>query len=176
MRLAQLIGMRQATYAALPLDARIWMAAGPLLSMRYGKPTCPYDTPPQSFKRGTEINCSSMTWAILSTVYPSAGWTSQDYQDIQVWDGERKWSPIESVNSRGVGVQVVSPLAGRWHLVQGWRSSGGGHAFLVYGYDDGRLGVLQSTSRGKAGPVYTVEANSWIADQYDAGFRLAVLR
>ena len=176
MRLAQYIGMKQATYAALPLDARIWMAAGPLLGMRYGGPRCPYSTPPQSFELGTDINCSSMTWAIVSTAYPAAEWTVQDYRDFQIFDDTRIWSPIESAVARMVGAPVTVPMAGRWHLVQGWRKSGTGHAFLVYGYDDGRLGVLQSTSRGGAGPVYTVEASTWIASQYDAGFKLAVLR
>ena len=175
MRLAELIGFKQATYEGLPLDARIWMAAGPLLSMRYGGPRSPYDTPPQSFKRGTTINCSSMTWAILSTVYPNAGWTAQDYRDFQIFDAARQWSPIEAVERRRVGDQVESPHPGAWHLVQGWRNSGSGHAFLIQCLSVDRIGVLQSTSRGSCGPVYTVEDVGWLERNYDAGYRMAVL-
>ena len=99
-------------------------------------------------------DCSTLSASLLMRLYPDAPWSQEDYADCQVMDATRLASPIEAVERVGVGVGADGWEPERLHLAQGWRSLRplSGHAFLVWSRGNGRLDVLESTSRELRGP------------------------
>ncbi len=153
-------------WSALPSSGRIWLALGPYLGWHYTREGTPapnrlgvaYSTPeipPALVVAGVDrhINCSTLTASILTAAYPQVGWTTDDYRDIQlartpfVAD-----APIRAVERLHIGRRVEDWVIGSFHLVQGWRSLSppDGHALLVHALADGRLAVVESTSRTDA--------------------------
>jgi hypothetical protein len=135
-------------------------------------------------------NCSTMTVSMLTSVFPNAPWTQEDYGDLQVYADrlpDRPDSPIDAVERAGVGVRVELLEPERWHLVQGWRTFDpstpkySGHAFLVLANDTGGIDqVLEATSRTdnsgrKIGPRYRTVSLETLKQDYDEGVYLAVL-
>jgi hypothetical protein len=184
------------------LDIRIRLAAAGYLGGDWNysltKPKVLYDMPDEMRANSLEIselelkdgdnrvtNCSTMTASILTSVYPSAPWSVQDYGDLQVF-GDRlpahPDSPIRAVERVGVGQRVGLLMPGRWHLVQGWRRfdpnkpSYSGHAFLVLADDNGDVDqVLEATSIDNIGPRYKRTTLEGLRKQYPKGLHLAVL-
>jgi len=99
-------------------------------------------------------NCVTLTTGVIMGAFPNVPWTHDDYRDLMLWDGARKWSPMESVIRRGVGTNAGIPNPTGWTLVQGWGA--GGHAFLTRGLG-GRLIVYESSrsARGTRARVAT---------------------
>jgi hypothetical protein len=169
------------------LTQRIRQASSRLLGWRYGTGPAtrfPYlapSIPPTLVTAGPScIDCSSLTTWVLATVYPSHGWDQQSYEDMQIYDPTRPWSPVEAVERFGVGSRVVAPVGGAWHLTQGWRSLdplAGGHARLAYAHpaDPDSLVVLESTSRdGGRGPTWTRTTWAKLLHHYRNGDVVAV--
>ena len=162
------------------LDTRIRLAASSLLGWGYGQPPrvpvrpswWPASTKVATTERDELIDCSTTTAWVLAEVYPDGKWvldpraaffylpngqrsgsvhrTEADYAALQIFAGQSPWSPIAAVERVGVGIQVTTPSAGRWHLVQSWRDPKalqGGHSRLIYVREDGSLLVLESTTR-----------------------------
>lgn len=184
------------------LDIRIRLAAAGYLggdwSYSLSKPKVLYDLPPAMYADSLEIsevqlkdgdnrvtNCSTMTTSILTSIYPSAPWNSQDYGDLQVFADRLPNdpdSPINAVERAGVGQRVQSLVPGQWHLVQGWRTFDpstprySGHAFLVLADDNGDIDqLLEATSIDNIGPRYKSISFAALQDDYDEGLYLAVL-
>lgn len=144
-------------YRALPLDARIRLAASELLGKRYSRDVgfpVKRGSIPSSLVRPGGIDCSSLVAYILMTVYPSEFtlWTGEHYAGLQIMDAARPWSPIEAVERAGVGSRVPRPVGGSWHVTQRWKSLSplsGGHARLCYAHEDDPdlLDVLEATTR-----------------------------
>lgn len=154
--------LSRAAFEALPLEVRIRVAASELLGYGYGGPAVPrrpswwprgVGAPEATTEQDERIDCSTLTAWVLAEVYPSARWTVAAYQDLQIQDAARPWSPVEAVERLGLGQQVAAPTPFRWHLVQSWRSLSplqGGHARLVY-VDRDVVHVLESTTRDDDG-------------------------
>lgn len=181
-----------ASWESLPLDTRIALAYAPYQGWPYrvgSRPAVAYESPavPSSLvgPRDRGIDCSTMTASILTAVYPRAGWTDADYRDLQIFDASRKDSPMDAVERRGVGRRTPtvtvngsvfgSFVPGRWHLVQGWRRKGTGHAYLVHAATDGTLTVVESTSLRGRGPRWRTTTESALRADYDAALYVAVL-
>lgn len=101
-------------------------AASMYVGTPYGHPRTRYDT--------EVVDCSTLTAHVLDIVYGPV--TPGEWSDLVVADGERPWSPIELAH-RKWGTEVPAPIAGRWHLVQGWRvlppsARASGHAMLLW--------------------------------------------
>jgi len=123
------------------------------------------------------IDCSTLTASLLMRVYPDAGWTQADYADLQVFDAPRYSSPVGAVVRRGVGEAVAAPVAEAWHLVQAWRSIDppSGHAFVAYDRGNGKLDVLESSSRGLVGPRWRTVTLAELRREFPAALFLARL-
>lgn len=157
-----------AVFETLPLETRIRLAASDLLGWGYGglqAPPGPFvPSRPSWWARGVgapeadgeaqeRTDCSTLTAWVLARVYPSARWTVAAYQDLQIQDAARPWSPIEAVERLGLGQEATTPTRHRWHLCQSWGSLSplqGGHARLVY-VDRDHVRVLESTTRDDDG-------------------------
>lgn len=182
-----LAGYDLGSWLGLPLGTRIRLAASAYLGWPYRSGSVPavaFSSPGVADKLvgqpATGVDCSTMTTSILTAVYPRAGWTQQDYADLQIFDAARRDSPMGAVVRRGVGLRVDDFAAGDWYLVQGWRKSGGGHAFLVFAGTDSIL-KLESTSRKYTqtgtpiGPRWLPTTADALRKDYDAALYLAVL-
>lgn len=175
-------------YRAMPQDARIRLAAADLIGWRYVTGSgvhYPYYRPhlPATLVdfEGRGIDCSSFTSYILFTAYPDGAWTDQSYQDLQIMDPNRPWSPIEAVENAGVGSRVDAPTGGLWHLTQAWKSVSpltSGHARMIYADPDDpdSLLVLESSNRfNLVGAVWTKSTWTDLCAMYPAGIRAAAL-
>ena len=168
------------------LDVRIRIAAAPYMTgwhYAVAEPSVAYDSPaiPRSMiARNHGTNCSTMTASLLTSVFADSPWTGREYRDLQVFSDrlpDSPDSPIKAVERMGFGIRVNAPIAGRWHLVQGWRSLGSrpsGHAFLMLAERDG-LTVLEVTSIANYGPRYKKTTFEKLTQQYSAALFLAVL-
>lgn len=144
-----------AAFEALPLETRIRLAVSDLLGWGYGGPFVPVRPTwwPRAVRvasgeREELIDCSTLTALVLSSVYPTARWTTAAYEDLQTFKGRLAWSSVDALERLGLGQQVAAPTPHRWHLAQSWRdpvAMTGGHARLVYVAPDG-LRVLESTT------------------------------
>lgn len=177
-----LADLSQSAWETLPLDTRIALAYAPYQGWPYrvgSRPAVAYESPavPSSLvaPRDRGIDCSTMTASILTAVYPRAGWTDIDYRDLQIFDAGRRDSPMDAVERRGVGRRVAAFVPGRWHLVQGWRKKGTGHAYLVHAATDGTLTVVESTSIRGRGPRWRTTTEAALRADYDAALYVAVL-
>lgn len=174
----------------MALTARIERAASLLLGWRYPArptvevypPTKPPGFPLRPARSDTErvIDCSTMTSWLLHEVY-RVGWDREDYADLQVFASRlpaHPDAPIRAVVRRGVGVRVDELDQVGWHLVQGWQSLSPprGHALLAQVLDDGRVRVLESTSRELRGPRWRPTTEALLRQRYAAGLHLARLR
>lgn len=157
-----------AAFEALPLETRIRLAVSDLLGWGYGGQAAPpgpfvpsrpawwpqkVGAPEADGEAQERTDCSTLTAWSLARVYPSARWTVAAYQDLQIQDAARPWSPIEALERLGVAQEVTAPTPHRWHLVQSWRSLKpleGGHARLAY-VDRDHVRVLESTTRDDDG-------------------------
>lgn len=191
-----LAGLTRAQWLGQGLDQRLRLAAGPYIDgwgydLRDARVL--YDLPDAMRADRIEIsageprltNCSTLTTSLLTSVYPDAPWTLQEYGDLQVFADRlpaHPASPIEAVERMGVGRATVDPAPGCWHLVQGWRTFDpqtprySGHAFLVLadGNGDG-VQVLEATSRRGIGPRYRSATWADLRDEYPAGLYIAAL-
>jgi len=184
------------------LDVRIRLASAGYLggdwSYSLSSPKVLYDLPSAMKADSLEIselqladgdnrvtNCSTMTVSLLTSVYPNAPWSQEDYGDLQVYADRlpgQPGSPIDAVERAGVGERVDVLVPGRWHLVQGWRTFDpsvprySGHAFLVLAGDDGDIDqVLEATSLSNIGPRYKEITFADLLEDYPEGLYLAVL-
>jgi len=154
-----------------PLETRIRIAASYTLGFRYGtgasvrfpSPIPGVDVTLSPYS--SQIDCSSFTAWILSVVYPDAAWDKKTYQDMQIFDAARPWSPLEAAQRAGVATEISQePVPGRWALCQAWKdartddgdSLGGGHARLIRFDDEGDgVLVLDSSTRSSRGPGWS---------------------
>ena len=184
------------------LDVRIRLAAAGYLggdwSYSLSAPKVLYDLPSAMRADSLEIselqldygdnritNCSTMTVSLLTSVYPNAPWSQEDYGDLQVYADRlpgQPGSPIDAVERAGVGERVDALVPGRWHLVQGWRTFEpsiprySGHAFLVLAGDDGDIDqLLEATSLSNIGPRYKEITFAQLQKDYSKGLYMAVL-
>jgi hypothetical protein len=186
-------GLQREEWVRHALDIRIRLAAGPYLdswdySIKWGTAKVLYDLPDAMRADGIELgpgdarltNCSTLTASILTSVYPDAPWTLQEYGDLQcfkdrldagTWD-----SPVRAAERMDIGLRVAKLVPGEWHLVQGWRSHDppNGHAFLVLA-GEGSLQVLEATSRRSIGPRYKTTTLAELKREYSAGLHWARL-
>jgi hypothetical protein len=198
----EIAGLTQDYWCEHSLDIRIRLAAAGYLggdwSYSLSAPKVLYDLPAAMYADSLEIsetqladgenritNCSTMTVSVLTSVYPDAPWSQEDYGDLQVYADRlpgRPDSPIDAVERAGVGTRVDALVPGRWHLVQGWRTFDpsiprySGHAFLVLADDTGDIDqVLEATSLSNIGPRYKEITFAKLQSDYSEGLYLAVL-
>ena len=181
----QRMGLVKPDYLALPVAARIAIAAAPFLGYRYIRHDSEVAyavgaTPPALVGTKWRTNCSSMTSAIIQAVYPDAGWTIRDYLKLQVSGKgyEADW-PIDAVVGRDIAKRQDSFTPGCWHLVQAWRGKvpdDGGHAYLVYCHPDGAtLQILEASSAGDIGPRLVERTLGWLRKRYRGGIYIGRL-
>jgi hypothetical protein len=192
----EIAGLSRAEWVRHALDIRIRLAAGPYLdSWDYDLRTARvlYDLPDAMRADRVELapgdarltNCSTLTTSLLTSCFPDAPWTVQEYGDLQVF-GDRlpgnPDAPVQAVVRMGVGKAVAQHVPGAWHLVQGWRTfepSGprySGHAFLVLADRDGDgCLVLEATSRRSIGPRYRRSTWADLRREYGHSLHLAAL-
>lgn len=135
------------------------------------------------------IDCSTLTARVLEVVHGL--FTRERWNDVVVADAGRPWSPMDV--GAELGAEVTGPVAGRWHLIQGWRilppdPNASGHAML--GWCAGEYMNVLEAQRGygvrwRGSPVAassplslaTAHPISWDALErdYPAGVRLCVL-
>ena len=103
--------------------------------------------PPSLLRSGTrEIDCSSFTWAILSSVYPDTGWNLETYKKWQMWARHDLWGPLTMAEEMGIGTNDSSD---GWHLFQIWRKPWeSGHSFLALCLGDNML-VLEASNASR---------------------------
>ena len=186
-------GMTQEYWGKHALDIRIRLAAQPYMDGSWGydlgSPAVLWDLPSamragRIVGRSKKTNCSTLTTSLITSVFPDAPWSSQEYGDLQVF-GDRlpaTDSPVLAALRMSVGKAVDKFQMGEWHLVQGVRrlpsnpKGFSGHAFLVNSLSDGGLEVLEATSRQGIGPCYRQATEDELRAQYVAGLHIAVLR
>ena len=152
------IGLDIAAWMRLPLTMRIGYALQPFAAWGYTtrSPRVPY-RPHRAFPAALvatgeqDTNCSTLTTCLLMAAYADTRWTTEHYAGLQVFETFGPDAPIEAVESAGVADRVEQLSPGCWHLAQGWRSSGTGHAFLLW-HGPGL------TMRVHAGPAQGVES------------------
>lgn len=155
----------------LPLAIRLFEAFDHFRGFKYGRsnsfPKSAGSLPPSLVGKDTkEIDCSSLSTYLLMHAYPDAGWTTEDYCQLQIIGSLATHpmgdSPMWCVERRGIGSRVGDFMAGCWHLVQTWNAcdadgmvmaSKGGHATIAY-FDGALVHVLESTSKGRRGPQF----------------------
>ena len=100
--------------------------------------------PSSLLRSGTrEIDCSSFTWAILSSVYPDAGWNLERYKKWQMWARQDLWGPLTMAEEMGIG---TNDSGDGWHLFQIWRTPWeSGHSFLALCLGDNML-ILEASN------------------------------
>lgn len=181
------------------LDIRIRLAAQPYLAGDWGydedNPAVLWSLPSamradKLVGRSRLTNCSTMTTSILTSVAPTKPWTLQEYGDLQVFADRLPAtdSPVVAVVRMGLGAVADGFRSGEWYLVQGVRvapeednhGTFRGHAFLVLVLDDGRLLILEATSRRGAdgeqiGPRYRITTADDLRAEYPAALHLAQL-
>jgi hypothetical protein len=122
----------------------------------------PYVTPARPGHR--EVDCCTLAERILHRVYPSAPWSRRTHVDFMISHGDRTrpFSPVDAAVEAGVGQAVDELVAGRWHLVQGWRrldvsgrivpgaSTGHTFLFLAGAFDAVDGHVLEATNLNHA--------------------------
>lgn len=151
------IGLDIAAWMRLPLDQRIGYALQPFGGWGYAtsSPRVPY-RPHRAFPAAMvatgeqDTNCSTLTACLLMAAYADAPWRTEHYCALQVWQGFGPTAPVDAVVGLGLA-EDVGELRYGWHLAQGWRSSGTGHAFLLW-HGPGL------TMRVHAGPAQGVES------------------
>jgi hypothetical protein len=130
------------------------------------------------------IDCSSFVTASLVYMHPEIDWDEQAYDDMQIMDASRLWSPVDAWQRHGVGEALPKKTAApQWGVYQSWVDDqlpefdgdgiSGGHQWF---YHRG-LGVrVHSSSRGLVGPTY--EHVSWdtLLEKYPASIRGVALR
>ncbi len=170
------LGLDERQWASLPLSVRIMSAAALFMGGRYGKAQAPFSLGEWvSLPPGKGSVCSTFTGCILAAAYPDAGWTAEDWRDLQIM-GPAKDSPMFAVMRRGIGDRVADFQPGRWHLVQGWRHKSAGHQFFVRADPQADfLQVVQSTSVRKAGPTVDMVSAESIRKRYPHDLFIAVL-
>lgn len=183
-------GLGVTEFEALPLGARIAVAALPYQGWGYGGPRVAYESGsvPSTLVGGErKTNCSTLTVSVLMAVYNRVDWTLREYGELQVFGDELRAhpegdSPIHAVTRHGVGRQVPDFEDG-WHLVQGWRrldpDRPSGHAFLVMSTGSRACAVLESTSLdrdgGGDGPSWRATTHAALRDMYPAALHIAHL-
>jgi len=187
-------GLSLAAWEALGLPVRLGLAAALHAGWAYGAGRFPYrcGAIPSNLvdPEARTTNCTTFATALLSAAYPSAAWTSAEYAELQLFEGvfpARPLAPLDAVERVRVGVRVSDPVAGSWHLAQGWRTLGvrnpdgtwkvrpSGHGFLVRAGSGDSLTVLQATNVGANGPTWTPRTWPALRTQYKAAFGLARL-
>tara|TARA_R110002126_G_scaffold36707_1_gene111363 strand:+ start:1239 stop:1844 length:606 start_codon:yes stop_codon:yes gene_type:complete len=192
----EIAGLTREEWVRHSLDIRIRLAAGPYLdSWDYSlrKARVLYDLPGAmradrvEWSAGDErvTNCSTLTASLLTSCFPAAPWTLDEYGDLQVFADRlpsRPSAPIEAVTRMGIGYPVGVLQAGAWHLVQGWRTFDpdtphySGHAFLVLADREGDgILVLEATSRRSIGPRYRRSTLEELRREYSHTLHLAEL-
>lgn len=81
-----------------------------------------------------ETNCCIAAEQIMMDRY-GTDFTRQEHADLMILDADRPWSPIDAVVSAGIGRAVQFPVAGRYHLMQRWKSTdplSQGHTLIWY--------------------------------------------
>lgn len=160
----------------------ILVAAGRWCGVPYGHPRVRGDL--------SVIDCSTLTARVLEAVYGLL--SREQWGDVVIADATRPWSPIELARVK-FGSEVTDPVAGRWHLLQGWRTippnqPASGHAMLAWSAG-GHLHVLEAqrgygvrwrgSARSATAPLDLATAHpiAWesLVRDYPDGVRLAVL-
>ena len=204
----QIAGLEEDYWEKHALDIRIRIAAAPYIAdwgYHLTEPHTLYDIPDAMHADRIEVteaglahsanrvtNCSTMTMSLLTSVYPSAPWSSASYKKLQLYAEDvldNPDSPIDCVVAVGVGIRADSFVDGEWHLVQGIRkhtvvdgilTSFSGHAFLVQRIGD-VLYVLEATSikdssGQQIGPRYKETTEDELRQRYPKALYIAVLR
>lgn len=135
----------------------------------------------------TTTNCCRAVELILVELYGDAV-RSSEHPALMVMDPSQPFSPVDACVRLGIGERVDEPLAGRWHVVQGWRTlneyghvpnpspSPNGHTFLFYRCRPPEVGgdilVNANTSRPWVRDINWGDAKA----PYHAGVELCVLK
>lgn len=168
-------------WAALPLGARLQVAASAFLGGSYGEAEAPYTVPGYpKLRQGRSSVCTTFCALVVGAAYPDARWTTEDWRDFMV-AGDQRDSPLHPLMRHGVGDRVPGFQPGRWHLCQGWRwatvKGGGrelrGHSWLALCVEPGLLYVLQSSpGHGARAGHYGTDAR---VASYNESLHIAVL-
>lgn len=173
----------------LPLDVRVRLAVADLVGYRYGRqvtyPASRPGLPSELVQSGPAlIDCSSATAYVLLTACRGR-WTFERYDELQIVDARRPWSPIEALELAGAGSRTDGPVPGTWSLCQAWGDDSledgdgveDGHSRLVHVDPDGDgLLVFESTSRDSGiGPRWSRTTHTELVRRYAAGVRYAAL-
>lgn len=194
-------GLDSAAFAALPVWTRACLAASDLFGWHYPGadgnhfPAQRGSLPSQLVKPGVAqqgIDCSSQSSYLAQTMNPYAAWTEQDYADMQIFDANRPWSPMDVPPRLGIGVALAKAedaVEGDVVLSQAWvdasttdgDSLSGGHARVCRVGVNGALEVLESTNRTGPynplgfGPTRTYTTLAALQAKYTAGVRFCRL-
>ena len=120
---------------------------------RYGSkvdfPPSALGVPPSLLRTGSRaIDCSTFTYALLSAVYPKAGWSVPTYKKWQMWDKQDLWGPLTMAEELGIGKPSTDD---GWHLFQIWREPWeSGHSFLALCLG-GNMLVLEASNASRTG-------------------------
>lgn len=183
------VGITPAEYRDLPIGVRVLLAIQALVGWRYGRsvsfPALRPGLPATLVERNAvnaRIDCSSAVGYVVITATPKGRWNRARYDDLQIMDADRPFSPIEACEAAGVGSRVDAPVAGLWHGLQTWRDSStddgdgleGGHLVLAYATPDDPdlLRVFESTTRGPGdgwGPTWSWRRWSDLVARYPDG-------
>lgn len=195
-------GLTEEEFFALPLEARLRIAASDLMGWRYSRNnSVPHsregipDVVPVDPDGLGGIDCCTMTSYLLMTCL-RGNWAGI-WALLQVVDAAEPWSPIRGVEQAGVGSRISGPVEGVIALSQAWKDAttldgdglDSGHARLVkFLRIDGEwwCRVWESTSRyNNRGPTISLVKWQDLLDRYqtdekamalgEAGIRLVAL-
>ena len=125
------------------------------------------------------IDCSSYVTASVVYKEPSIEWDAEAYEDMQIMDAKRLWSPVDCWHRHGLGrLLAKNTFADQWGVYQSWVDDqlpefdgdgiSGGHQWFYHG----RLGLRQhSSSRGGIGPTQQHISIEALIAKYPAGIR-----
>ena len=121
---------------------------------RYGSkvdfPPSAVGVPSSLLRTGSRaIDCSTFTYALLSAVYPQAGWNIERYKKWQMWEKDDLWGPLTMAENE-LHIGTTSTDDG-WHLFQIWRTPWeSGHSFVAFCLG-GNMLVLEASNASRTG-------------------------
>ena len=150
-----------------------WVARIPIAALMHGGGR----TYERSQTDSETTDCSRLVYAVLVMLYGLA--VIKPLQAaIKLYAGEDLWAPVLAMVRLGAGQLVSSPVPGRWHLVQGWRTPWkSGHTFFWYEPLSplGGPGIQVQANEGIGAFVELDESFSEQLSRYTYGVRIIAL-
>lgn len=102
--------------------------------------------------------CTYTAWMML-TAFPELR-VDGAWADLCIWDGSKRWSPLDRVVAEGLGVWATDLGEPGAYLVQSWHRDGTGHARIAIRVPSG-LEVYDASKRGGGVRCRLLPADVW---------------